>query len=51
MGLSTVTEPVAGRVYIKDAAILRRAAEREGITVSELLKRIVSEASPRLAAA
>lgn len=33
-GVSTVTTPVAGRLLVSDADILRRAAEREGVTVS-----------------
>lgn len=47
---STITEPVAARVGISDAAILREVAEREGTTVSDVVRRLVREAAPRLTA-
>jgi hypothetical protein len=46
---STLTAPIAGRIRIDDADKLRRVAEREGVTVSALLKRLMSEVTPGLA--
>lgn len=48
-GQSSITTPVSGRIAIDDAEVLRRTAERDGITVSELLKRLMREIAPRLA--
>ena len=45
---STITRVVSGRIPNDDADTLRRAAERENITVSEVLKRLVHEAVPKL---
>jgi hypothetical protein len=47
---STLTAPIAGRVRIDDAETLRRVADGQGITISALLRRLVQEAAPRLAA-
>lgn len=45
---SRVTTPVATRVLNRHADTLRLAAERDGVTVSALLARIVAEAAPHL---
>lgn len=50
-GSSSITEPVTSRLLRSDAAALRDAATREGTTVSELIKQLVSESRSRFATA
>ena len=48
-GTSTITAPITSRVAIEDVETLRLAAQREGTTVSEIVRRLVREVAPRLA--
>jgi hypothetical protein len=47
---STVTDVMAFRPTIADAELLRAIANREGTTVSAVIRRIIREAAPRLRA-
>lgn len=45
---STITVPVTARMRPSDHEALRRAARKQGTTVSALIARLVAEARPHL---
>jgi hypothetical protein len=46
-GISSTTEPIAGRVSIRTAEEIRRMAASENLTVSLMLKQLLADAVRR----